>query len=257
MRGDAKRRQNGDAGGRAAQKDPSVLARKRAFMMLERHRESLAAQFSRHARARRRYEDLCLVKMLTRLQRDSLSQPTSAGYGTPPDGNGIEPLEHSVADWASPWGASCLLQLQADLNLFDRNLKSSRRWLSATSQRGAEARAGERFVAVMARMGKKFGVAEFALPRWATSSTQPTSRKPAPYRAAPGRDEPRAAPGGRLDLNAATFEELRSLELSRTQSHRLLAYRKRFHGFQSIDQLDAVPGFPKRVRDRLRDQLTV
>jgi Helix-hairpin-helix motif len=226
-------------------------------MLLERHRESLAAQAPRHVRARRRYEDLCLVKMLTRLQREYLSQPTVSGHGTPPEGNGIEPLENSIADWARPWGASCLLQLQADLNVFDRQLTSSRRWLSRASQRGAEARAGERFVTVMTGIGKKLGVAEFALPRWATSSTQPRSRKPAPYRAIPGRKGPRAVPGDRLDLNAATFGQLRSLELSITQCHRLLAYRKRLHGFQSIDQLDGVPGFPKRVRDRLRHRLTV
>ena len=74
---------------------------------------------------------------------------------------------------------------------------------------------------------------------------------------APGRDGPPAATRRRLDLNKATFDELRSLDLSSTQSRRLLAYRKRLHGFESIDQLDQVPGFPKRVRDQLQHQLTV
>jgi DNA uptake protein ComE-like DNA-binding protein len=256
-RGGARRPDNGDPSGRPARKDPSALARKRAFLLLEAHRESLAAQVPRQVRARRRYEHLCLVKMVTRLQRDYLSQPTSAGDGTPPEGYGVERVEYSVADWARPWGPSCLQQLQADLNVFDRKLKSSRRWLSATTQRDAEAKAGERFLAIIARMGGTLKVAEFALPRWAGSSTRPSSRGPARRRVAPGRDGPPAATRRRLDLNKATFEELRSLDLSSTQSRRLLAYRKRLHGFESIDQLDQVPGFPKRVRDQLQHQLTV
>jgi DNA uptake protein ComE-like DNA-binding protein len=257
-----------------------VLARKRAFLALEAHRESLAAQVPRQMRARRRYEDLCLVKMMTRLQRDYLSQPTSARDRTPREGNGVEPPEYGVADWARPWGPSCLLQLQADLNVFDRKLKSARRWLSATTQRDAEAKAGERFVAIMARMGGALRVAEFAVPGWAAASAQPSSREPTrrrtPRRAsrsgtarraaagrakprpvAPGRNGSRADTDRRIDLNTATFEELRSLELSSTQSRRLLAYRKRLRGFESIDQLDQVPGFPKRIRDQLQHQLTV
>ena len=280
-RGLGQRPDNGDPSERPARKDPSALARKRAFLLLEAHRESLAAQVPRQVRARRRYAHLCLVKMVTRLQRDYLSQTTSVGDRTPPEGYGVERLECGVADWARPWGPSCLQQLQADLNVFDRKLKSSRRWLSATTQRDAEAKAGERFVAIMARMGGTLKVAEFALPGWAASSTRPSSREPARRRAAPraasrrgavrrvaagrakprpvapGRDGPPAAIRRRLDLNKATFEELRSLDLSSTQSRRLLAYRKRLHGFESIDQLDQVPGFPKRVRDQLQHQLTV
>ena len=60
-----------------------------------------------------------------------------------------------------------------------------------------------------------------------------------------------------LDINEATFGELCALKLSSTQSRRVIAYRTRIHGFESIDQLDEVPGFPKKVRDQLRHQLTV
>jgi DNA uptake protein ComE-like DNA-binding protein len=50
---------------------------------------------------------------------------------------------------------------------------------------------------------------------------------------------------------------LRSLKLSVTQSHRVLAYRKRIGGFDSIDQLDEVPGFTAADRERLGRGLTL
>ena len=71
------------------------------------------------------------------------------------------------------------------------------------------------------------------------------------------RDGRRAQANGRLNLNQASFAELRSLKLSITQSHRLLAYRKRIGGYESIEQLDDVPGFPEAVRERLKRQVTV
>ena len=83
------------------------------------------------------------------------------------------------------------------------------------------------------------------------------SRGNQPKPVAPNRDEPGAVADRPLDLNQATFEQLRSLDLSRTQCQRVLAYRKRLRGFESIDQLDEVPGFPKGMRQQLRDRLTV
>jgi DNA uptake protein ComE-like DNA-binding protein len=237
--------------------------------MLERNRESLAARAPAHVRPKARYECLCLLKMVTRLQRDYLSQPTRGGDRGP---GSVEPLEFGIADWARPWGPSCLLQLQADLNVFDHKLKSSRRWLSAATQREVEARAGERFAVIVARLGNDLKVAEFAQPGWASSAQLKSQRSPArdkpragsrpraTRRAASRRAKPRpAAPVAdrRLDLNEASYEQLRSLDLSSTQCHRLLAHRERLGGFQSIDQLDRVPGLPKGTRDRLRHRLTV
>jgi competence protein ComEA len=60
---------------------------------------------------------------------------------------------------------------------------------------------------------------------------------------------------GRLDLNAATFEELRGLGLSVTQSARLLAYRDTCGGYRSLDELGEVPGLPKATRAELRSRL--
>ena len=84
-------------------------------------------------------------------------------------------------------------------------------------------------------------------------------RRVEPRPAAPRRDgpAPAAVADRRLDLNQASFEQLRSLDLSSTQCHRVLAYRKRLRGFDSIDQLDEVPGFPKGTREALRHRLTV
>jgi len=219
--------------------------------------------------------------MVTRLQRDYLSQSTTGGDRTGLGGAGAEALEHGVAEWARPWGPSCLLELQADLNAFDRKLKSARRWLSAPAQRRAEARAGERFAAITAPIGSDLKGAELTLPSWASSAQRKSresparggerrtgSRPDAPRRASSRRAERRPVAPRRaerpepvadrpLDLNQATFEQLRSLDLSRTQSHRVLAYRKRLRGFESIEQLDDVPGFPKGTRDQLKRRLSV
>jgi DNA uptake protein ComE-like DNA-binding protein len=56
--------------------------------------------------------------------------------------------------------------------------------------------------------------------------------------------------GSGLDVNSATFEQLRELGLSITQSSRLIAYRDTRGGFESLDDVAAVPGFS---RDTLRD----
>jgi DNA uptake protein ComE-like DNA-binding protein len=269
-----------DGNGAPVAENAPVVARRRAFLQLEAHRESLADGLRRRLRVRRRYEDLCLVKMVTRLQRDYLSQPTRGAKPSP----GGAVVEYGIADWARPWGPTFLLQFQADLNVFDLKLKSSRRWLSAATQRQAEARAAKRFASITAGMASTLKAAEFALPSWA-SSRQLSSRHRAPRRAArraepraarrrdaaarvdsgpaaprsadPVRKRPRAARDGRLNLNQASFAELRSLNLTTTQSHRLLAYRKRIGGYQSVEQLDDVPGFPKVVQERLKRQLTV
>jgi DNA uptake protein ComE-like DNA-binding protein len=87
-------------------------------------------------------------------------------------------------------------------------------------------------------------------------------KKPAPSAKAEGTTE---APiedtqtrrrRGLLDLNDATFEQLRSLGMSVTQATRVIAYRERQDGFADIDDLDAVPGFPKAFLAELKQELT-
>jgi DNA uptake protein ComE-like DNA-binding protein len=61
---------------------------------------------------------------------------------------------------------------------------------------------------------------------------------------------------GLVDLNDATFEQLRGLGMSVTQATRVIAYRERQEGFTDIDDLDSVPGFPKAFLAELKDQLS-
>jgi DNA uptake protein ComE-like DNA-binding protein len=60
---------------------------------------------------------------------------------------------------------------------------------------------------------------------------------------------------GQLDLNIASFEELRDLGLSVTQSARVIAYRDTRGGFDSLEELDEIPGLPKDTRGVLRNRL--
>jgi DNA uptake protein ComE-like DNA-binding protein len=63
---------------------------------------------------------------------------------------------------------------------------------------------------------------------------------------------------GKMDLNSATFEELRSLGgLSVTQSARLIAYRDVRGGYESLAELDDIPGLSRETRTHLRAQLTL
>ena len=81
------------------------------------------------------------------------------------------------------------------------------------------------------------------------TSTKAKSTKTAPAKpirpasSAPKRRRSRAKPG----LNDVSFEELREIGLSVTQSARLIGYRDLRGGFKSIDQLDELPGFPEET----------
>ena len=65
----------------------------------------------------------------------------------------------------------------------------------------------------------------------------------------------KARRNGKLDLNEASFEELRELGLSVTQSARLIAYRDVRGGYESLDEIDDVPGLSEKTRDELKDRL--
>jgi helix-hairpin-helix protein len=281
--------QRADVGGFDGADDAALVARRRAFLVLETERESLAAGIRRQFRPRRRYQDLCLVKMVTRLQADYLTQPSQVDSGADqPSRGGLRRIDYGgVADWARPWGPSCLVQLQSDLNEFDVKLRNARRWLPSGARTEAEARAGERFQEIMGRLAGGLKAADFTLPSWASHSSLRSAHRPlrqqapkpaarrrsasrrraharaAPRRAAarpvaPGRDGPGgAAPQGRIDVNEATYEQLRAMTLTITQSRRLLAYRNRVKRFESLDELDVLPGFPRTVLERLKHRLTV
>ena len=59
-----------------------------------------------------------------------------------------------------------------------------------------------------------------------------------------------------VNLNDATFEQLRGMGMSVTQATRVIAYRERQGGFDSIDDIDQVPGFPKAFLADLKSQLS-
>ena len=74
-------------------------------------------------------------------------------------------------------------------------------------------------------------------------------------------DEPAAEPattagGEPIDLNRASFEQLRELGFSVTQSTRVITYRERQDGFDSVDDLARRPRhaaeFLREVTPKLR-----
>jgi DNA uptake protein ComE-like DNA-binding protein len=75
------------------------------------------------------------------------------------------------------------------------------------------------------------------------------SETPAPKRSRGSRKD------GTLDLNIISFEQLRELGLSVTQSARVIAYRDTRGGFDSLDELDEIPGLPKDTRVALTSRL--
>jgi len=60
-----------------------------------------------------------------------------------------------------------------------------------------------------------------------------------------------------VNLNSATFEELREAGLSVTQATRILAYRERFGGYSSVDDLEKVPGFPADLIESLKGRIVI
>jgi DNA uptake protein ComE-like DNA-binding protein len=60
---------------------------------------------------------------------------------------------------------------------------------------------------------------------------------------------------GALDLNEASFEELRDAGLSVTLSARLVAYRDTGETINSVDDLRTIPGFGKETIKTLRAQV--
>jgi DNA uptake protein ComE-like DNA-binding protein len=62
---------------------------------------------------------------------------------------------------------------------------------------------------------------------------------------------------GKLDLNEVTFEQLRDMGLSVTLSARVMAYRDTRGAFQSLDELNEIPGLSVELKRVLSEKLTV
>ena len=83
------------------------------------------------------------------------------------------------------------------------------------------------------------------------SHAGPPDRKPEPDRVEA------VASGDRININDATFEDLRELGFSVTQATRVITYRERQNGFESIDDLIEVPGMPDEFLTEIRNRLTL
>jgi competence ComEA-like helix-hairpin-helix protein len=66
----------------------------------------------------------------------------------------------------------------------------------------------------------------------------------------------RSETGKPLSLNEATFEQLRGTGMSVTQATRVIAYRERVSGFDSVEELGSVPGFQESQLSELKERLT-
>jgi len=64
-------------------------------------------------------------------------------------------------------------------------------------------------------------------------------------------------PSGPVDLNQATFEQLRGLGFTAAQANRVIAYRDRLGGYESLDDLETVPGVQRELVTKLKDSLRV
>lgn len=102
-----------------------------------------------------------------------------------------------------------------------------------------------------------------APPKRPAPGTADDPAAPAPEPAAPPRkglfgSSPSPQGGsGSMNLNSATFEELREAGLSVTQATRILAYRERFGGYSAVEDLEKVPGFPEDLIESLKGKISV
>ena len=60
-----------------------------------------------------------------------------------------------------------------------------------------------------------------------------------------------------LDLNEASHEDLCAIGMSETQASRVIRHRDFWGDFESVSELDHVPGFPPAVRAELEQRLVV
>jgi DNA uptake protein ComE-like DNA-binding protein len=88
-----------------------------------------------------------------------------------------------------------------------------------------------------------------AKPAARTTKSRSRSAKPA------GQQRKRAPrTKSAIDLNTATFEQLRSIGLSVTESARVIAHRDMRAGYASLDEIDEVPGLSGEAVTTLKDR---
>ena len=80
---------------------------------------------------------------------------------------------------------------------------------------------------------------------------------PQPSRNGARSQGPKGAAEKPINLNDASFEQLRSLDLSVSQAARLIAQRDQRGGFSSPNELNGLYGLPLEVIATLRERTTV
>ena len=126
-----------------------------------------------------------------------------------------------------------------------------------------------RFQAVEGRLGEindmASGVSERARAKDADSPERTASEAPEEVEPAEAEEEAGSTSAGntepdadgRLSIATATLDELRTLGMSGVQARRIIHYREHSEGFESLDQLDRMPGFSEAHLAHLKDRLTL
>lgn len=83
------------------------------------------------------------------------------------------------------------------------------------------------------------------------------AEEPSPAPTVGSNDGPPSSNGAAVNINTASYEDLRGAGLSVTQTGRMLAFRERAGRFNSVDELEDVPGFPKEFLTEVKARLTV
>lgn len=71
------------------------------------------------------------------------------------------------------------------------------------------------------------------------------------------KQESPVSPTGRLDANAASFEQFRELGLTPAQCAKLIARRESTGGFKTKAELRRIPGLSKSARELIEERLSV
>jgi competence ComEA-like helix-hairpin-helix protein len=91
---------------------------------------------------------------------------------------------------------------------------------------------------------------------------RPKEAEPNDWRSSPDTKRPHLVEradedGDGINLQTASCEELRELGMSSTQAKRILDYRERNDGFNSVDDLDQLPGFSRDALIAVKQKLVV
>lgn len=150
--------------------------------------------------------------------------------------------------------AEQLAELKAEEGEQERRLREVLERMDRAEERARQAElraeAAERVASDALRGG-----APAASPEPAAAPVSPPGPRP-PVEAPSGSP---VSPGivGSVNINTASFEELRGADFSVTQATRVLAYRERFGGYSSVDDLARVPGFSPEAIAALRDRISI